>query len=569
MRRALLVLLALVLSSATAPVLAGPARATATGSITGTVTVPAGYDVRGVQVLVSTTAHPTGFTAGAGSWVGPDGTFALTGLATGTYHVAFSTFWSDMNPCSFGRDRWWSSPGVAAGSCNGTTVTGAGTITVTDGAATTLGTTPLLTDFALHRYGGRALAAPGRSVAGVQVELWGASDGAWNLPGDWYRLDSVPVRTLTADGTFAFDLPTVPNGLRLALRFVAPVGSDYVFSFADSGLTGATTGAGGVPFGAGSVGLTTIPLAADADTDLGIRTLKTATTRVSGGVTITGTPEWGRTLHAHSDVVWGDAAAGTVLQWLRNGVVIDGLTGPELVLDGLDDGWEVELSVRAMPDGFHAWTGAPVDSAPVVVVNTTPFGAVAPSLSGTAATGQVLTASAGLWRPSVATYAHTYLWLRGGAPIAGATGPTYRVTPADVGARIGVEVTTTRPADSGPGTPWFTGPGVARSAETAPVTPAALPGGAVAAWPTRKPARAKARVGKRARVSPPVLSAEALALGARAELQWYAGKRLLPGATGRTLKVRRALRGKVVSVRVSVTAPGYIPQTRTIRFGRP
>ncbi|WGX95277.1 carboxypeptidase-like regulatory domain-containing protein [Nocardioides sp. L-11A] len=567
MRRALLVLLALVLMSATGPALARPARAAGTGSITGTVTVPAGYDVRGVQVFVSTTAHPTGFAAGAGSWVGPDGTFALTGLAPGTYHVAFGTFWSDMNPCSYGRDRWWSSPGVAAGSCNGTTLSGAGTVTITDGAATALGTTPLLTDFTPHRYGGRVVAAPGRSVAGVQVELWAASDGAWNLPADWYRLDSVPVRTLGADGAFSFDLPTVPNGLRLTLRFVAPGGSDYVFSFADSGLTGATTGAGGVAFGAGSVGLTALPLAAAADTDLGTRTLKTATTHVSGGVTISGTPEWGRTLTARSDVVWGDAGTGTVLQWLRNGVVVDGLTGPELVLDGLDDGWEVELSVRAVPDGFRAYPGPPIASAPVVVRNTTPFAAGAPRVTGTAATGSVLAASPGLWRPSVATYAHDYRWLRGGTTIAGAIGPTYRVTPADVGARIGVEVTTTRPADSGPGTPWFTGPGVARSVETASVAAGALPAGAVAAWPARK-AGARARVGKRVRVSPPALSAEALALGARVGLQWYAGKRLLPGATGRTLKVRRAFRGKVVTVTATVTAPGYLPQTRTIRFGR-
>ncbi|WP_436701215.1 hypothetical protein [Nocardioides sp. BYT-33-1] len=568
MRRALLVLLALVLVSATAPALSGPARAAGTGSITGTVTVPAGYDVRGVQVFVSTTAQPAAFAAGAGTWVGPDGGFALSGLAAGTYHVAFGTFWSDMNPCSHGRDRWWSSPGVAAGSCSGSTVTGAGTITVTDGAATTLGTTPLLTGFALHEYAGRAVAAPGRSVAGVRVELWAASDGAWNLPGTWYRLDSVPAQTLTAGGTFAFDLATVPNGLRLALRFVAPGGSDYVFSFADSGLTATTPGAGGVAFGAGSVGLTAIPSAADADTDLGTRTLKTATTHVSGGVTISGSPEWGRTLTARSDVVWGDAGTGTVLQWLRNGVVVDGLTGPELVLDGLDDGWEVELSVRAVPDGFHAWDGAPIESAPVVVVNTTPFGAVVPSVSGTAATGGLLTASPGLWRPTVATYAHAYRWLRGGVPITGATGPTYRVTPADVGTRIGVEVTTTRPGDAGPGTPWFTGPGVARSAETAPVAPADLPAGAVAAWPARK-AGSRARVGKRVRVSSPVLSAEAVALGVRVDLQWYAGRRPLHGATGRALKVRKAFRGKAVAVRVRVTAPGYLPQTRTVRFGRP
>ncbi|MCR1782067.1 hypothetical protein KVF89_05930 [Nocardioides carbamazepini] len=573
MRRVLLSLLALLLTAVAVPALsvpmAVPARAVVAGTITGAVTVPAGYDVRAVQVFATTTAAPTGISPGNGTWVQPDGTFEITGLAAGTYHLAFGTYWSDMNPCSYGRDRWWTSPGVATGTCNAGTLSGAGTVTITDGVATALGTTPLLTEFPAHHYSGRAVAAPGRSVAGVQVELWGASDGAWNIPGDWYRLDSVPTRTLTTSGSFGFDLPTLPNGLRLALRFVAPGGSDYVFSFADSGLTGATTGAGGVPFGSGAVGLTVLPLAANADTDLGTRTLKTATTHVSGGVTITGAPEWGRTLSAHSDVVWGDAGVGTVLQWLRNGVVIDGLTGPELVLDGLDDGWEVELSVRAVPDGFHAWTGAPVESAPVVVVNTTPFGAVAPVVTGTPSVGRALTASPGLWRPTVATYSYGYQWLRDGAPIPGATAATYPLGAGDVGRRFAVEVTASRPADAGASNPWFTGPGTARSAATDAVTPAALPPGTVRAWPARKPPRRKAEVATRVRVSRPALSPDAAALGVRVDYQWYAGKRVVRGATGRALKVRKTFRGSVVAVRVTVSAPGHLPQTRTIRFGRP
>jgi bacillolysin len=64
----------------------------------------------------------------------------------------------------------------------------------------------------------------------------------------------------------------------------------------------------------------------------------------------------------------------------------------------------------------------------------------APTITGTPAVGDVLTANAGRWSPSSVTHLQ---WYAGGQPVAGATGTSYTVRPEDVGTRITVRVTAT------------------------------------------------------------------------------------------------------------------------------
>lgn len=63
-----------------------------------------------------------------------------------------------------------------------------------------------------------------------------------------------------------------------------------------------------------------------------------------------------------------------------------------------------------------------------------------PRITGTARFGEVLRATAGTWEPGVST---SLQWLRDGTPIAGATGPSYRLGTQDVGTRLSVRVTAT------------------------------------------------------------------------------------------------------------------------------
>ena len=67
-------------------------------------------------------------------------------------------------------------------------------------------------------------------------------------------------------------------------------------------------------------------------------------------------------------------------------------------------------------------------------------------LAGTARFGETLTLDAGKASPSGAV--RTIEWLRGGVPVEGATGTTYQLTAADLGARLAPRVTYTKPGYS-------------------------------------------------------------------------------------------------------------------------
>lgn len=80
--------------------------------------------------------------------------------------------------------------------------------------------------------------------------------------------------------------------------------------------------------------------------------------------------------------------------------------------------------------------------APTVIPNSAPFNTILPVITGTAAEGQVLTATQGSWTGYPApTYA--YAWLRNGVAIGGATVSTYTLVAGDVGNQISVQVTAT------------------------------------------------------------------------------------------------------------------------------
>lgn len=67
----------------------------------------------------------------------------------------------------------------------------------------------------------------------------------------------------------------------------------------------------------------------------------------------------------------------------------------------------------------------------------------APSISGTARVGSVLTADPGTW--NVAGLQFSYQWLAGGVPVAGATQATYRVPASSAGAPVSVRVVASKP----------------------------------------------------------------------------------------------------------------------------
>ncbi|MCX6395632.1 MAG: DUF3152 domain-containing protein [Propionibacteriales bacterium] len=78
-----------------------------------------------------------------------------------------------------------------------------------------------------------------------------------------------------------------------------------------------------------------------------------------------------------------------------------------------------------------------------------------PAVTGTARVYSTLTADPGTWVPAAASY--SYRWLRDGAPIPGATAPTYRLTGDDLTHQVEVRVVATGP-DGGVSAPATSAP---------------------------------------------------------------------------------------------------------------
>jgi Ca2+-binding RTX toxin-like protein len=154
-----------------------------------------------------------------------------------------------------------------------------------------------------------------------------------------------------------------------------------------------------------------------------------------GAVTITGTATEDQTLTASNDLADEDGLGTISYQWQRDGVDIDGATGETYTLGQADVGAEITV-VASYTDAQgtdESVTSAATDL--VANVNDLPTGTV--TISGTATEDQTLTASNDLAdEDGLGTI--SYQWQRDGVDIDGATGETYTLGQADVGAEITV-----------------------------------------------------------------------------------------------------------------------------------
>jgi len=160
-------------------------------------------------------------------------------------------------------------------------------------------------------------------------------------------------------------------------------------------------------------------------------------TVVPGTPTISGTPRVGSVLTANTGT-WSPSGLSFTYQWVRNGAVIAGATARTYTAVAADAGATVSVRVTGTPAGG---AGVSATSAGVVIAVTITAGT--PRITGTLRVGATLTASPGTWSPAGVTL--SYQWLRNGAPIAGATGTTYRLVSADWLRSISVRVTGTLP----------------------------------------------------------------------------------------------------------------------------
>jgi hypothetical protein len=165
--------------------------------------------------------------------------------------------------------------------------------------------------------------------------------------------------------------------------------------------------------------------------------------------TISGQAREGSTLTANNGT-WSNAPTSFAYQWQRcasdgTGCAnISGATAKTYMLVAAD----VDHRVRVVVTATNADGSASANSAPSAIVSATsaPTNTAKPTISGTPAVGEVVTANNGTWTGGATTF--TYQWQRcpAGATtacinIAGATGKTYTVRTADVGSALRVNVT--------------------------------------------------------------------------------------------------------------------------------
>jgi hypothetical protein len=203
-----------------------------------------------------------------------------------------------------------------------------------------------------------------------------------------------------------------------------------------------------------------------------------ATAQVLPGVTtapaISGTPAVGSTLTVQQGTWDGGAATVSQDQWedcvsASSCTPIAGATGTTYTATRADAGDMLQVVETATENGVSASTATAPTA--VVTANPIPVAQSAPTISGTAQSGQTLTATTGTWTNRPTAYA--YQWSRCAAtcaPITGATSSTYTATDADVGDTL--EVTVTASVQTTAGQPLTSEPTAVIAAAPAATTPA-------------------------------------------------------------------------------------------------
>ncbi|WP_205474309.1 carboxypeptidase regulatory-like domain-containing protein [Nocardioides sp. SYSU D00038] len=430
-----------------------------------------------------------------------NGNYALTQLPAGSYRLGFR----DWSGAGLAREYWTSTIGS-----NVADVGGGETITLAANG---------------QRLGTNVRLVPGGAVAGdvtddegdqtdADVVLYRSVDAAWTQV----------VRESTFGGSYEIDgLPA--GAYRIGFE---PHDPGLAPEFHDDRTTLATATTVNVAAG----GTATITTAELADASVPPAITNTAPPA------ITGTARVGQVLTA-TPGTWDPADVTLAYRWLKGGDEIAGATSATYTPGPADVGAQLAVRVTATKTGHTAATAFSAATAPVAAATIT--NTSSPVVSGTAAVGSSVTASAGTWTPADVTTA--FQWLVGGTEVAGATGASYTPVPADAGKQLAVRVTATKPAHT-------TATATSAAVEVAPGTITSTAPPVVSGT---------AKVGS-------TLTATAGAwtpAGVTTAFQWLVGGAEVAGATGASYTPVPGDAGKQVAVRVTATRAGYAPASAT------
>lgn len=134
---------------------------------------------------------------------------------------------------------------------------------------------------------------------------------------------------------------------------------------------------------------------------------------------------------------WNEPGVTMTYRWLRDGSPISNATSLTYVVGTADLGKDLSLQVVGKKSGY---ADATVFSNVIrAVAGDAPANTAPPEVTGDAEVGETLRTTAGTWDTTSLSY--SYQWLRGGAPIEGATRSSYRLDALDAGREVSVVVT--------------------------------------------------------------------------------------------------------------------------------
>ncbi len=259
----------------------------------------------------------------------------------------------------------------------------------------------------------------------------------------------------------------------------------------------------------------------------------------TGAVTISGTATQGAILTATNNLADADGLGPISYQWYAAGTAIAGATASTLALAEAQVGKVITVKANYTDLLGTAESVSSGSTAAVLNVNDAPTGGV--TISGTASTGQTLTASHTL-ADADGLGVISYQWNAAGAAIAGATGNTHLLTLAEAGTII----TVTASYIDGHGTSEHV-----TSVATSPVFTNHAPTGLVTIAGT-------ATQNEQLTASHTLVDADGLGT---ISYQWYAAGTAIAGATASTLTLAEAQVGKAITVHANYTDGHGTPES--------
>jgi protocatechuate 3,4-dioxygenase beta subunit len=259
-----------------------------------------------------------------------------------------------------------------------------------------------------------------------------------------------------------------------------------------------------------------------------------------GAATVTGSAIVGQTLTAHPGT-WSPTPSSFFYYWQygpcsSGGPALQESSSATYVIKPVDAGKTICATVTASAANYLDKT---VATASTGTVSLAPLTTDTPTITGTAALGETLTAVPGAWGPGTVTF--SYQWYRDSVAITGASNPTYIVTGTDVGHAIHVIVTG---SESGYSTSL-----PISSAATVEVTPALFDG---------TQAIVVTGVAAVGRTLTETVTSTLAPTPSSSTIAWLRDGAAIAGATKSTYVLSGADAGHVVTASVTSTLDGYV-----------